>query len=309
MLRASITFLILILAVGLVAFGYLTTPETVPASALGAHTADTANGKIVFHAGGCASCHANPGQDDKTKLGGGPALKTTFGTFYVPNISPDRINGIGAWSEAEFVTALTKGTSQVGEHYYPAFPYTSYQHAKIDDLRDLFAYLKTLPRVQGRVRDHDLRFPFNVRRGIGLWKFRYLDGKPFVPDPGKPAAWNRGAYLVNALAHCAECHSPRDPFGGIIEAQRFAGGPSADGQGWVPNITQKALGKWSEKDLVTLLETGDLPDGDSVGGDMGKVVANTAQLPAADRAAIAAYIKSLPPVDGPSPPPAPPAKQ
>jgi mono/diheme cytochrome c family protein len=123
-----------------------------------------------------------------------------------------------------------------------------------------------------------------------------------VPDGHKSAVWNRGAYLVSALAHCAECHSPRDFLGGIIESQRFAGGPSPDGKGWVPNITQKALGKWSEADIAYTLETGSVPDGDSVGGDMAAVVRNTAQLSAPDRAAIAAYIKSLPPVTGPSPP-------
>ncbi|MPZ57901.1 MAG: c-type cytochrome [Rhizobiales bacterium] len=302
MLRTLVVLIVVLAAIGLAAFAYLTTPAMVPASALGLHTPDLANGKTVFHAGGCASCHATPRQDDKTRLGGGLALKSPFGTFYVPNISPHPTDGIGTWTEADFVTAVTKGTSQLGEHYYPAFPYTSYQRAKIGDVRDMFAHLKTLPPVQGRVRDHDLPFPFNIRRGLGLWKWLYLDGKTITPDPSKPEAWNRGAYLVNALVHCAECHSPRDFIGGIIEGQRFAGGPSPDGQGWVPNITQKALAKWSEKDIAYLLETGDLPDGDSVGGDMVAVVRSTAQLPAADRAAMATYIKSLPPVDGPLPP-------
>ncbi len=120
-----------------------------PASALPAHTPDLANGKEMFYAGGCASCHAVPKQPDKTRLGGGLALNSAFGTFYVPNISSDPNDGIGAWTEAQFVTALTKGTSPEGEHYYPAFPYTSYQHIRFDDLRDLFAYLKTLPARAG----------------------------------------------------------------------------------------------------------------------------------------------------------------
>jgi mono/diheme cytochrome c family protein len=156
--------------------------------------------------------------------------------------------------------------------------------------------------VAGKVRDHDLPFPFNVRRGLGLWKLIYLDGAVLVPESGKSAAWNRGAYLVNAFAHCVECHSPRDFMGGIVDSQRFAGGPTPDGKGWVPNITQKALGDWSEKDFAYMLETGNLPNGDSVGGEMDLVVRGTAQLPAADRAAIAAYIKSLAPVTGPLPP-------
>jgi mono/diheme cytochrome c family protein len=240
-----------------------------------------------------------PNQPDRTRLGGGLAIPSPFGTFYVPNISPDPVDGIGRWSEADFVTALTKGTSPEGTHYFPAFPYTSYHHANISDLRDLFAYLKTLPPVSGKVRDHDVPFPFNIRRNIGIWKLLFMDSKPPVHDAAKSAQWNRGAYLVNALGHCAECHSPRNFLGGIIAAQRFAGGSDPDGKGWVPNITQKGLSDWNEKDIAYLLETGMLPDGDSVGGSMARVIKNTSQLSAEDRAAMAAYIKSLPAVQGP----------
>ena len=172
-------------------------PGYVAASALAPHTPDLANGKTMFFAGGCASCHAIPKQEDKTKLGGGLALGSPFGTFYVPNISSDRIDGIGAWNEAQFVTAMVKGTSPTGEHLFPAFPYTSYQRMTLDDIRDLFAYLKTLPPVTGKVRDHALPFPFNIRRTLGLWKFLFLDGRPFTPDPSQSAQWNRGSYLVN----------------------------------------------------------------------------------------------------------------
>jgi mono/diheme cytochrome c family protein len=173
---------------------------------------------------------------------------------------------------------------------------------RVTDVRDLFAHIKTLPTVQGKARDHDVPFPFNVRRSLGGWKFLFLDGKLFSPDSAKPAEWNRGAYLVNGPGHCAECHSPRNPLGGIIEAQRFAGGPNPEGEGWVPNITQKGLGEYSDKDIAYVLETGNTPEGDSVGGAMTAVVRNTAQLPAADRNAMAAYIKSLPPVEGPKRP-------
>jgi mono/diheme cytochrome c family protein len=277
-------------------------PATVPASALGSRTPNLANGRTMFFAGGCASCHATPGQDDKTKLGGGLGLKSPFGTFYVPNISADRNDGIGNWSEAQFVTAMVKGTSPDGRHYYPAFPYTSYQRMTFDDLRDLFAHLKTLPAVQGRTRDHDLPFPFNIRRTLGGWKLLFLDGEPFKPEPGKDAAWNRGAYLVNGPGHCAECHSPRNLLGGIVSAQRFAGGPDPEGEGWIPNITQRGLSAWTMDELLALLKTGDTRDGDHVGGNMGKVVANTRELSDADRAAMATYIKSLPPVEGPKKP-------
>src|SRR5262245_52416312 len=161
---------------GIAAFWFLTIPATVPASALGPHTPDLANGKEMFFAGGCASCHAVPKQEDKTRLGGGLALGSPFGTFYVPNISSDKTDGIGGWSEAQFITAMTKGIAPAGEHLYPAFPYTSYQRMSFDDLRDLFAYIKTLPAVQGRARDHALPFPFNIRRALGAWKLLFLDG-------------------------------------------------------------------------------------------------------------------------------------
>jgi mono/diheme cytochrome c family protein len=286
---------------GLAAFWFLTIPQTVPASALGPHTPDLVNGKELFTAGGCVSCHAVPKAEDKTRLGGGLALASPFGTFYVPNISPDPKDGIGGWSEAQFVTALTKGTSEDGEHLYPAFPYTSYQHMRIDDLRDLFAYLKTLPPVAGVVREHDLPFPFNIRRTLGLWKVLFLDGEPFKSDPSQSPQWNRGAYLVNGPGHCAECHSPRNALGAIVSGMRFTGGPSPDGQGGVPNITQFKLKDWSVSDIAEVLETGMTADADRVGGSMVEVVRNTSQLTAADREAIAVYIKSLPAVEGYAP--------
>jgi mono/diheme cytochrome c family protein len=288
---------------GLAAFWWLTAPVRIAAADLPTRAADPANGLAVFNAGGCSSCHATPGQPDRTRLGGGLAIPSPFGTFRVPNISPDATDGIGRWSEADFVTAVIEGTSPAGAHYYPAFPYGSYQSARLDDIRDLFAYLKSLPAVAGRASGHDLPFPFNIRRNVGIWKLLFLDGKPFTPDPAQSAQWNRGAYLVNGLGHCAECHSPRNALGGIVKAQRFAGGPNPEGEGWVPNITQKGLAEWSEKDIGYFLETGQTPDGDTAGGSMARVIRNISQLGAEDRAAIATYLKSLPAVDGPPRPP------
>ena len=302
MIRRMFVVAAIVAGLGIVAFWLLTIPATVSAGMLSPHSPDLNNGREMFYAGGCTSCHAVPHQKDPTRLGGGLALNSPFGTFYVPNISPDPKDGIGAWSEAQFVTAMTKGTSPSGEHLYPAFPYTSYQHMRLDDVRDLFAYLKTLPPVQGRVREHDLPFPFNIRRTLGLWKLLYLDGKAFSPDPAQSAQWNRGAYLVRGPGHCAECHSPRDALGGVIESLRFTGGPSPDGNGGVPNITQYKLGDWSEKDIAATLTDGMTPDADLVGGNMIEVVANTAKLMADDRNAIATYIKSLPAVEGRKPP-------
>jgi mono/diheme cytochrome c family protein len=170
---------------------------------------------------------------------------------------------------------------------------------RIEDVRDLFAYMRTLPPVESEVPPHALQFPFNIRRGVGLWKLLYLDERPFSPDPARSEAWNRGAYLVNGPVHCAECHSPRNLLGGIVESQRFAGGPNPEGRGWIPNISPKGIGDWSEKDVAYMLESGLTPEGDSVGGSMAAVVRNTAQLSSDDRMAIATYIKSLPPRDGP----------
>ena len=255
----------------------------------------------MFLIGGCASCHATPDQDDKTRLGGGFGLKSPFGTFYAPNISPDPKDGIGQWSEANFVTAMVKGTSPEGEHLFPAFPYTSYQRMKLDDVRDLFAYLKTLPAVQEQSKPHDVPFPFNIRRTLGGWKLLFLDGKPFQPDPPRARPGIAAPIWSMGPGHCAECHSPRNFLGGIIASQRFAGGPDPGGDGWIPNITQQALHDWSEKDIAEMLETGMTPD-DKVSGAMAEVVRNTAQLSAEDRAAIATYVKSLPPVEGPKPP-------
>jgi mono/diheme cytochrome c family protein len=291
-----------VVVLGSVAFWIITTPATVPASALPPYTPDLANGKVMFYAAGCASCHASFGQREPTRLGGGLALESPFGTFYAPNISADRDDGIGRWNEADFITALWKGTSPDGQHFYPAFPYTSYQLIALNDARDLFAYLHTLPPVADKAPSHQVPFPFSWRRLLGGWKFLFLDGQPFRPDPSKSAQWNRGAYLVNGPGHCAECHSPRNLLGGIEAGKRFAGGPDLEGKGWVPNITQKGLADYSEDDIAHLLETGQMPDGDSVGGAMTAVIRNTSQLPAADREAMAVYLKSLAPLDGPARP-------
>jgi mono/diheme cytochrome c family protein len=170
------------------------------------------------------------------------------------------------------------------------------------DLRDLFAYMKTLPAAQGKVRDHDVPFPFNIRRSLGGWKLLFHSDDTFKPDPSKSAQWNRGAYLVNGPGHCAECHSPRNILGGIVSGQRFAGGPNPEGEGWVPNITQARMKDWSESDFDYLLETGNTPEGDSVGGAMTPVIRNTSQLSPEDRKAMAVYLKSLAPVEGPKRP-------
>lgn len=232
------------------------------------------------------------------QLAGGLAIKSDFGTFVVPNISPDVQNGIGAWTDMDFANAMLRGVSPTGEHYYPAFPYTSYARMDKQDVVDLFAFIKTLPPVAGKAGVHDLPFPFSVRAGIGLWKLRYLSPQPVVAlgediDP-KIA---RGQYLVEGPGHCGECHSPRDFGGGIIPDQWLAGAPAMEGTGKVPNITpsKAGIGSWSADDIAYYLESGFTPDFDSAGGEMAKVVRNLAKLPVEDREAIAAYLKAIPP--------------
>ncbi|TGQ52231.1 c-type cytochrome [Mesorhizobium sp. M1C.F.Ca.ET.193.01.1.1] len=260
---------------------------------------DAARGKRIFYAGGCTSCHAKPGSkgDARLELGGGLELKTPFGTFVPPNISQDQKDGIGAWSEDDFANAMLKGVSPSGEHFYPAFPYASYARMKPADIADLYAYMKTLPAVAGKAPGHKLSFPFNIRRGIGLWKLLFLSPNPVIALPdGTPDKVLAGRYLVEGPGHCGECHTPRDFAGGVKKAEWLAGAVAAEGSGVVPNITPggNSIKSWSESDIANYLETGFTPDFDSVGGAMVDVQRNMALLTADDRAAIAAYLKALP---------------
>jgi mono/diheme cytochrome c family protein len=264
------------------------------------------NGRYLFYAGGCASCHAAPASakcddsnyNDPLKLVGGRCLKSAYGTFYVPNITPDKESGIGRWSDEDFLRAMTQGVSPTGRHYYPAFPYASYRHMRRDDLLDLKAFLDTLTAAPSKMPPNAIAFPYNLRWGLGLWQWLYLDGGTFVPDPSKSPQINRGAYLVEGPGHCGECHTPRTALGGMIEAKKLSGAPDPEGKGFVPNITPDptGIGSWSAKDITYALETGFLPDGDVLGGTMAKVQDNMAKLTPSDREAIAAYLKSIPPI-------------
>ena len=299
----SLRFLSGLAVIGASAAWFLSAPEpAIPQSQYAEleQGGDATRGRSIFYAGGCASCHATPGQDDRLKLGGGLKLPSPFGDFTAPNISPHPADGIGAWQTGDLANAMLSGVSPGGAHYYPAFPYVTYAHAKLDDIKDLMAFLRTLAPVAGKVPGHDLPFPFNIRRTLGLWKLLFFRERGLADDPARTPAWNRGHYLVEALAHCGECHTPRNILGGQDRARAYAGGPNPEGKGQVPNITpdKTGIGAWSKADIAYLLETGFTPEFDSVGSGMAKVVRNTAELPAADRAAIADYVLSLPPVAG-----------
>jgi mono/diheme cytochrome c family protein len=262
-------------------------------------TADAvARGAYLFTAGDCADCHTDA-KNGGAPLAGGKALKTAFGIFYTPNITPDREHGIGGWTDEQFVKALRKGVSPDGRDYYPAFPYTSFTGMTDRDLLDIKAYIFSQQAVPTPNRPHELRFPFNFRWALMPWKILYFREGPFMGDPSRSMEWNRGAYLAKAVSHCGECHSPRNALGAIEKSQRFAGawnGP--DGMN-APNITQHpdALGKWSTGDIEALLKDGITPDGDFVGSAMAAVVVNTGKLTDADRHAVAVFLKALPAKD------------
>jgi mono/diheme cytochrome c family protein len=267
---------------------------------------DVERGRYLYIAGGCASCHAAPATSkcddvkiaDEFKPIGGRCLKTGFGTFNVPNITPDKTSGLGNWTAEDFIKAMTKGTAPSGANLYPAFPYTSYQRMTRGDLLDLWAFLQSLEPISSNVANHDLKFPYNIRAGLFFWKKIYLDGKTFKPDPTKSDKINRGAYLVQGPGHCGECHTPRSFLGGMSKSKPLSGAPNPEGKGTIPNITpdETGIGSWSEKDIVYALETGFTPDGDSLGSTMAEVQSNMAKLTKEDREAIAAYLKSIPPI-------------
>lgn len=285
--------------VGLALFWVMTVPTTLEAGDLPDHKPDIENGAYVFVAAGCSSCHAAPGAkgEDKLVLSGGLSLSTPFGVFHVPNISPDPDYGIGDWTLADFATAMKYGIRRNGEHLYPAFPYTSYQRMSLEDIVDLKAYLDTLPASANSTPSHELPFPFNVRRGVGLWQLLYVDGRTYEPAPDMSAELARGGYLVEGPGHCGECHSPRNFIGGVDQGRGYGGGPAPEGDGRIPNITpdpDTGLGNWSKDEIVELLTTGFTPGFDSVGGAMAAVVENTAHLTLEDRGAIAEFLKALP---------------
>lgn len=298
-IKRLIGLLVLLAILGGIALWFVTAPQTVDASIVaGLPEGDAERGERIFWAGGCTSCHAAPKAegDDRLRLGGGVELATEFGTFVAPNISQDATDGIGNWSAGDLVNAMMKGVSPDGRHYFPAFPYTSYARMKPADIADLHAFLKTLPAVPGAAPGHRLSFPFNIRRGVGAWKLLYMRDEPVVAVDETNEQLVLGRYLVEGPGHCGECHTPRLFSGGPKLDRWLSGARAAEGDGVVPNITpaEQGLGGWSAGDIANYLETGFTPDFDSVGGAMVEVQKNMALLPAADREAIAAYLKAIP---------------
>src|SRR5215469_6406370 len=257
-----------------------------------------ARGAYLTTAAGCADCHTDSKEDGRP-FAGGRALTTPFGTFYAPNITPDLDTGIGRWSDAQFLDALREGVAPDGSNYYPVFPYPSFTNITENDVRAIKAYLFAQPAVRQSNQAHDVAFPFSWRFLLSGWKLLFFSPGPFQPAPERGEAYNRGAYLVTALAHCGECHTPRNWFGATEPSRFLAGTPHGPDGKAVPNITsdhETGIGGWSLDDITTLLKDGQTPDFDFVGGVMGEIVRNTSRLDDADRRAIAVYLKSLPAV-------------
>lgn len=256
---------------------------------------DARRGEYLAKAGGCLACHTEE-QKDAAPYAGGRALKTPFGTFYGPNITPHPQAGIGRWTEADFMRAMRHGVRPDGAHYFPAFPYTSFTGIVDSDLRDLWAFLRALPPSDRPSKSHDLAFPFGWRFPLAAWKWLFFKPGPYTNDARLTPAANRGAYLVQALGHCGECHTPRNVLGGAKQDSYLAGGKGPEGKN-VPNLTPARLKKWSDGELKDFLVTGIYADGDVPAAAMGEVIRNTtSQLTPEDLAAMMAYLRALPPL-------------
>jgi len=276
------------------------------ALAVSARAADDAavkRGEVLFKAADCTGCHTDVKGGGKPLAGGRP-LDTPFGRFYSPNITPDKKNGIGGWSAAQFHDALRKGVDDDGDYLFPVLPYTSFTGMSDQDIADLYAYMQTLPAVAQPDKPNEVSFPFSWRFLQLFWRTLFFTEGPLQPVPGQSAEWNRGRYLAEAVAHCGECHTPRNFLGGLKRSQAYSGNPQGPDNLKVPNITpddETGTGKWSLDDIATVLKTGQTPDFDFVGAGMSDVVKGTAALSDADLRAIAVYVKSLPPIRRPKP--------
>lgn len=255
---------------------------------------DAKRGAYLAKAAGCVGCHTEA-KKDATPFAGGRALKTPFGVFYGPNITPHPSAGLGRWSEADFVRAMRLGLRPDGAHYFPAFPYPSFTRINDADLRDLWAYLRTLPPSARASQAHDLRFPFGWRFLVIGWKWLFFSPGPFPPDQKRTPQLQRGAYLVEALGHCGECHTSRNFLGGPKRDRALAGAAKSPDSDRIPNLTPAKLKKWNDAELKSFLQTGLTPDGDVAAETMGEVIRNTTgELTPEDLAAVIAYLRSLP---------------
>lgn len=281
---------------GLAVFLIVTQPRPRPTDSLASLTPDLANGMLIYTAAGCGSCHMAQGAkgDAQLVLTGGQKFASPFGTFLAPNISTDPAQGIGGWTLEQFATAVMDGISPENQHYFPSMPYNAYGKMLPQDIVDLKAYMDTLPASDTASLPHEVGFPFNIRRLVGGWKFLY-QSRDFVLQGDLSEEVTRGRYIVEALSHCGECHTPRDILGGLKTARWLGGAANPAGEGQIPNITLGAM-TWDTQGIFDYLTTGFTPDFDSVGGHMVHVVDNMAKLPETEVWAVVTYLKAIPAV-------------
>jgi mono/diheme cytochrome c family protein len=290
--RLILVLVAVVVVVGIGVAVYLLKPVNGPSRNL-TLTADARHGAYVLILGGCVACHTDT-KANRPTLAGGEGLKTPFGTFYPPNITPDPTYGIGKWTLAEFSNALSNGKGPNG-HLYPVFPYTSYTTMTDQDVVDLFAALKAVPPVAQPSKPHEVSFPFNIRLANLAWQNLFFTPHRFAMDPSRSALWNRGAYLANGPGHCVECHSPRNAFGAIDYSQAFSGAPKGSVGGRAPSLKADDLKQfYAESDLEDTLKTGVASTGDDLGGEMAEVVKDsTSRWTDDDRHAVSAYLLGM----------------
>ena len=279
-------FILAAFAVGLACHFYLTAPRAIDMTEIKVLSGVRENGERIFYAAGCGSCHLGTDRSEKLMLSGGRSFETQFGTFYAPNVSMSKEFGIGEWSLENFYHAIKLGQSPLGKHYYPAFPYPAYSRMLDSDIVDLWSFWQTLPVSNEPSKDHKLFLPFNMRSNIGIWKRLFLR-QEFVGD-----AKNSSTYLVEAIAHCAECHTPRNSFGALNSKKWMRGAANPSGKGKIPSIHPRDL-KWTSGEIAEYLRSGLTPEYDVAGGNMALVVENLSKLSNEDLEAIALYIKNV----------------
>lgn len=277
-------------------------PRTGAAPETSASTQIISKGEYLARAGDCVACHTVP---NGPVFAGGRAMATPFGNLYVPNITPDDDTGIGLWTPDEFYRMMHTGISRDGKLLYPAMPFASYTQVTRDDSDAIFAYLMSVPPVKQKNREHELRFPFNNRELLIGWRTLYFKEGEFKPDAAQSVEWNRGAYLVKGLGHCAMCHTAVNALGGSSESKAFEGGMIPNQNWYAPSLTsnrEAGLGEWEINEIADLLQVGVSHRG-TVYGPMAEVVYNSLQyMSDADTKAMAIYLKGLPQKDGAPPP-------
>jgi len=293
----AITLLIIAAALAAALVIAIHTPNPGISPAVAQRQPDVSRGQYIYQLGDCAACHTKPG--GKTLAGGYP-LVTPLGTIYSTNITPDRDNGIGSYSLTDFARAVRLGAKPDGTRLYPAMPYTSYAKMSDEDLQDMYAYLqKDIAPVNEAAPATKLPWPYNMRWTMAFWNVAFLDSSHFTPDSSKDAQWNRGAYVVEALEHCGECHTPRAITQNLDNSKKFSGTAL---QGWKAyNITaskQSGVGGWSDDSLASYLSTGHADGHSSASGPMAEAVSNSLRYVNADDVkAIVAYLRSIPAID------------